>query len=162
MRIYQMAGLDGFTNPAAFLGEASPLMASGTFVRSGLTGNIDLLTRVYRENWLARRIIDTPAEDMTRAWYSLATGKSKEDLDELARLEAPEDMRILFEPVKTMGATEQVKLAAEHTRMVLEAFEKGIISKGEALDELKGMSGKTNIWAKLEGGEMHGEGQQDG
>ena len=72
--------LDGYNNAAAFLGQSSPLISAGTFLRSGLTSNIRLLTTTYRECWLATRIIDTPADDMTRSWYTL-TGKFRpEDL----------------------------------------------------------------------------------
>ena len=54
---------DGYVNRLAFLGEASDLLAAGTFERSGLTQNTELLTTMYRENWLAKKIIDMPAED---------------------------------------------------------------------------------------------------
>ena len=63
-----LSALDGYSNAAAFLGEDSPLIASGTFRRSGLTSQTELLTVTYRESWLAKRIIDMPSEDMTRAW----------------------------------------------------------------------------------------------
>ena len=43
-----LSAMDGYSNAAAFLGENSPLMASGTFVRSGLTSQTDLLTTTYR------------------------------------------------------------------------------------------------------------------
>ena len=87
-------GKDGFCNPAASIGMASPLFSSGTFIRSNLTADKDLLTRAYRENWLAKRIIDTPAEDMTRAWYSLSTSSvSKEQLDALAQIEAQHSIK---------------------------------------------------------------------
>ena len=55
-----LTALDGYSNATAFLGEDSPLMSSGTFHRSGLTANTELLTVTYRENWLAKRIIDMP------------------------------------------------------------------------------------------------------
>ncbi len=84
---------DGYSNPAAFLGEASPLMAAGTFRRSGLTGSTELLTAAYRENWLAMRIIDMPSEDMTRKWYTLSTSMADEDLRDLRRLEARHNVR---------------------------------------------------------------------
>lgn len=83
-----LSALDGYSNAAAFLGEDSPLISSGTFLRSGLTSKQDLLTTTYRVNWLAKRIIDMPSEDMTRAWYSLTTSLPEEDLQDLARLEA--------------------------------------------------------------------------
>ncbi len=83
-----LAALDGYSNAAAFLGADSPLMASGTYQRSGLTSNPQLLTTAYREFWLATRIIDMPAEDMTRAWYTLSGDYAEDDLAELRKLEA--------------------------------------------------------------------------
>ena len=79
---------DGYSNAAAFLGEQSPLLSSGTFLRSGLTSDPELLTAMYRESWLTMRIIDMPSEDMTRAWYRLSAAVSEEDVRALRRLEA--------------------------------------------------------------------------
>ncbi len=84
---------DGYANAAAFLGEDSPLFSAGTFLRSGITRNTELLTAAYRESWLAKRIIDMPAEDMTRKWYSLSTAMADEDLRDLKRLEARHSVR---------------------------------------------------------------------
>ena len=88
-----LQALDGYSNAAAFLGERSPLMSSGTFVRSGLTSNFELLTTTYRENWIAKRIIDMLSEDMTREWYSLITTVSEEDLCKLRELEAAHSIK---------------------------------------------------------------------
>ena len=88
-----LAALDGYSNAAAFLGEDSVLLSSGTYRRSGLTANTELLTVAYRENWLAKRIIDMPCEDMTRAWYSLSTSLPAEALHELYRLEAKHNVK---------------------------------------------------------------------
>ena len=84
---------DGYSNAAAFLGEASPLLASGTFLRSGLTADTELLTVLYRDSWLAKRIIDMPSEDMTRAWYRLSGVPDSLDLNLLRRLEAKHSVR---------------------------------------------------------------------
>ena len=83
-----LEAMDGYSNAAAFLGDDSPLFSSGTFVRSSLTGQTELLTTAYRVSWLAKRIIDMPSEDMTRAWYSLTAAIPREDLALLRRLEA--------------------------------------------------------------------------
>ena len=83
-----LSALDGYSNAAAFLGENSVLLSSGTFHRSGLTSNTELLTVTYRESWLAKRIIDMPCEDMTRAWYTLSTSLPQDALNDLRRLEA--------------------------------------------------------------------------
>ena len=83
-----LSAFDGYSNAAAFLGEDSPLLSSGTFRRSGLTRETELLTTAYRENWIAKRIIDMPCEDMTRAWYKLSTSLPEAAVRELHRLEA--------------------------------------------------------------------------
>ena len=88
-----MEALDGYSNAAAFLGEDSPLISSGTFRRSNLTANTELLTVTYRESWLAKRIIDMPSEDMTRAWYSLSTALPEDDLQDLKKLEAKHSVK---------------------------------------------------------------------
>lgn len=88
-----LAAADGYANAAAFLGQESPLFAAGTFLRSGITGNTELLTTTYREFWIATKIIDTPAEDMVRAWYALTGDFPQEDLAELKRLEARHDVK---------------------------------------------------------------------
>ena len=79
---------DGYANALAFLGESSPLLSGGVFERSELTRQTELLTAAYRESWLAKRIIDMPSEDMTRAWYTLSANLPEADLRRLKLLEA--------------------------------------------------------------------------
>ena len=79
---------DGYSNAAVFPGDDALLFTAGTFVRSGLTSDPDLLTAMYRESWLTMRIIDMPSEDMTRAWYKLSAALPDADLHALRRLEA--------------------------------------------------------------------------
>ena len=83
-----LAALDGYANAAAFLGDDSEVLSAGTFNRSNLTADTELLTTAYRESWLVKRIIDMPCEDMTRAWFTLSTGMRSEAIHELNRLEA--------------------------------------------------------------------------
>ena len=85
--------LDGYSNAAAFLGDDSPLLAAGTYRRTGLTSNTELLTVTYRENWLAKRIIDMPCEDMTRTWYKLSTSLPEKAVNELKQLEAEHSVK---------------------------------------------------------------------
>ena len=58
-----------------------------------LTDSPAELTALYRESWLAKRIIDMPCEDMTRAWYTLSPPPDPEDLEILRRLEAEHEIR---------------------------------------------------------------------
>jgi len=84
----KLNGADAYSNPLAFLGEASPIFSAGTFIKTNLTKNFCLLTAAYRTSSLVSRIIDTPAEDMTRAWYALTADFDPEDMAELRKLEA--------------------------------------------------------------------------
>lgn len=93
-QIVMKAVTDGYTNRPAGLGEASPLMNSGTFTRSGLSYQIDKLTTMYRECSLAKRIIDMPSEEMTRAWYTLESAQIDEkDLSQMRALEAKHNIK---------------------------------------------------------------------
>lgn len=84
---------DAYTNTAAGLGGASPLMAAAGYTRTSLAGDMEMLTVLYRENWIAKKIIDLPAEDMTRCWYTLNADLPADKLDDLARLEARHAVR---------------------------------------------------------------------
>ena len=83
---------DGYSNPLAGLGDASALLSGGTYERAApLTPS--LLTALYRESWLAKRIIDMPCEDMTRGWYTLAGALPPQRAEDLRRLEARHEIR---------------------------------------------------------------------
>lgn len=76
---------DGYSNETAGIGEASPLMTSGTFTRSNLTSDVVLLTTLYRESWIAKRIIDMPSEDMTRSWIRIVSSLDETDMHDIDR-----------------------------------------------------------------------------
>ena len=88
-----MSAADGYVNSLAYLGEASALNRANDYERHSISTDYNLLTVLYRENWLAARIIDTPCEDMTRSWYSISTELEQEKLDELAKLEAKHSIK---------------------------------------------------------------------
>jgi len=88
-----VVGRDGYVNSLAYLGEASPLSQANDYERHSISNDYNLLTILYRENWLAARIIDTPCEDMTRSWYSISSEIDQDRLDELAKLEAKHSVK---------------------------------------------------------------------
>ena len=88
-----MEAHDGYVNLPASLGEASPLQSSGDYVRSGISRNYELLTVLYRENWIAKRIIDMPCEDATREWYTLSTELNQNLIDKIKKIEAKHNVK---------------------------------------------------------------------
>lgn len=69
------AARDGFSNPMARLGVGTPsLIESTMYPMQRLTKNYNLLTSLYREHWIIRRIIDVIPADMVKNWITLTTG----------------------------------------------------------------------------------------
>ena len=80
--------LDAFSNLAARLGFGSnSLLESTTYENTRLTRDFMLMVTLYRSNWLARKIIDVPAEDMVKNWYQITSKMTPDQLDQLQRLE---------------------------------------------------------------------------
>ena len=86
-------GTDGYSNAPAGLGASSFLLSSGIFLPVSLTRDITTLTNTYRGSWLAKKIIDMPAEDMTRNWYTLSTSLTMEEVQKLKELEAEHSVK---------------------------------------------------------------------
>lgn len=63
---------DSYSNPAAKLGAGqNNLMNAAQYPMERITRDWYLMTSLYRNDWICKRIIDTPAEDMTRAWVKI-------------------------------------------------------------------------------------------
>ena len=61
----------------------------------------------------------------------------------------PEDLRIVFEPVRTMSTKEQMEIAETHMRIVKMGIECGVVSAEKAQEELRAWSERTGVWGKL-------------
>ena len=76
---------DSYSNPGANLGVGQPnLMNMAEYPMTRITRDYYLMTSLYRNDWICKRIIDTPAEDMTRAWIKFV---SQIDPDAIKKLE---------------------------------------------------------------------------
>jgi uncharacterized protein len=75
---------DGFDNFVSKLGlnNANPLSA-GTYEFNLITRNRILLEAAYRGSWIVGAIVDSVAEDMTRAGVSITTNEDEENLKPL-------------------------------------------------------------------------------
>ena len=59
---------DGLQNLVSGLGTAKAKRSHNKFVYGSLNQNYIELEAAYFDNWIARQIVDAPAEDMTREW----------------------------------------------------------------------------------------------
>lgn len=84
----RVAARDAFSNPAARLGFGTFDLMQGTqYKMTRLTQNYELLTTLYRENWIIQNIVALVPDDVVRKWYEVKTAADPEYIDKLTRLE---------------------------------------------------------------------------
>ena len=65
----QRRAVDAFSNIAARLGAGFNNLLEGTnYPLTRLSFNYILMQSLYRSNWIIRKVVDVPAEDMTKNW----------------------------------------------------------------------------------------------
>lgn len=75
---------DAFQNTLARLGFAMPnVTESVNYPLTRLTRNYNLMTALYRNHWIIRRVIDTVAKDMVKNWVEFTSGITPEETDQL-------------------------------------------------------------------------------
>lgn len=88
------ATMDAFSNPAARIGLGTmDLLQATEYPMTRLTQNYQLLTSLYRENWIIQNIIATIPNDMIRKWYRLRSDIAPELLGSMGRLERRTQIR---------------------------------------------------------------------
>ena len=86
--------MDAFSNPAARIGHGTMDLLNATeYPMTRLTGNYQLLTSLYRDNWIVQNIIATIPNDMIRKWYEIRSGISPEYTEQMGRLERRTQIR---------------------------------------------------------------------
>lgn len=79
---------DGLVNVVSGLGTSKAKRSHNTFSYS-LLNNWQQLDAAYQSNWLARQIVDAPAEDMLREWRTIKCDGADEIRAEEDRLQVP-------------------------------------------------------------------------
>lgn len=86
--------MDAFSNPAARIGWGTMDLMNGTsYPMTRLTQNYELLTSMYRDNWIIQNIVATVPNDMIRKWYQVKSSITPEQMDQLTKLERKIQLR---------------------------------------------------------------------
>jgi len=79
---------DSFQNPLARLGLGSNSLLEGTqYPIQRITRNYNLMNSLYRNSWIAKKIINVIPEDMCKNWFSISAELSPEVQDRFDKLE---------------------------------------------------------------------------
>ncbi len=86
--VNKMATADAFQNLLARTGAFTPNLMEGTnYFLQRLTQNYNLMTALYRNNWIARRVIDIVPKDMMKNWVRFSCEMTPEELDQYQKVE---------------------------------------------------------------------------
>ena len=86
--------MDAFSNPAARIGFGTlDLLQATEYPMTRMTQNYQLLTSLYRDNWIVQNIIATIPNDMVRKWYEIQSSISPDYLNDMKRMEQKTQIR---------------------------------------------------------------------
>ena len=86
--------MDAFSNPAARIGFGTmDLLQATSYPMTRMTQNYELLTSLYRDNWIVQNIVATIPNDMIRKWYEIKSGIAPDYIDQMAKLERKTQIR---------------------------------------------------------------------
>lgn len=86
--------MDAFSNPAARIGFGTmDLLQATEYPMTRITQNYQLLTSLYRDNWIVQNIVATIPNDMTRKWYEIRSSIAPDYIDQMVKLERKTQLR---------------------------------------------------------------------
>lgn len=99
-------------------------------------------------------------EETLQNYYDMIQEKQeatvREPLEKLLKLitmsalgEIPDDMEIVFNPIRRPSSDEMADLAQKQSQSILDVFNAGIVGKGTVLRELQQQSAITGIWTNI-------------
>lgn len=89
-----VTAMDAFSNPAARTGFGTmDLLQATEYPMTRMTQNYQLLTSLYRENWIVQNIIATIPNDIMRKWYTIKSAVGPDYIDRMTRLEQKTQIR---------------------------------------------------------------------
>lgn len=103
-RTNRISTADAFSNPAARIGFGTmDLTQAADYPLTRLTENYQLMTSLYRDNWIVQNVVSTIPDDIIRKWYEIKTAIPVERVDELKRLERRLQIRNKIASAMTWG-----------------------------------------------------------
>ena len=86
--------MDAFSNPAARIGYGTmDLLQATEYPMTRMTQNYQLLTSLYRDNWIVQNIVATIPNDIIRKWYEIKSSIAPVYIDQMTRLERRTQIR---------------------------------------------------------------------
>jgi phage-related protein (TIGR01555 family) len=129
------AAFDFFQNAMARTGYGTSSLPEATeYVLDRLSNNYWLLVTLYRNHWISRRIVDLPAQDMTRAWPKITCDLPPDDIMKfdrtVQRTYTPNQIRTALKWARLYGGAGALMALKGHEDILDEPLELDDITPG--------------------------------
>lgn len=141
---------DGLVNVVTGLGTAASKGYHNHFAFDEI-GNFAQLDAAYQSNWLARQIVDIPADDMVREWRSIKSQNAEEIRVEEDRLNLMQNVNDALSWARLYGGSAILMLANQDLEqpLNLNKVKKGDLERLIVFDRYELMPVTINTWNPL-------------
>lgn len=146
---------DSFSNLAARMGVGTPSLAEGSeYPLIRISNDYQLMLSLYRNHWIARRVVETPAQDMVKAWPKITSEMKPEDVSlfdrRLARSGTKQSVLQAMKWARLFGGAGALMVIAGHEDMLDEPLDIESVDPGSykgliPFDRWSGISPSTNV-----------------
>lgn len=141
---------DGLVNVVTGLGTAASKGYHNHFAFDEI-GNFAQLDAAYQSNWLARQIVDIPADDMVREWRSIKSQNAEEIRVEEDRINLMQNVNDALSWARLYGGSAILMLANQDLEQPLNPnkIKKGDLQRLIVFDRYELMPNSINTWNPL-------------
>lgn len=141
---------DGLVNVVTGLGTAASKGYHNHFAFDEI-GNFAQLDAAYQSNWLARQIVDIPADDMVREWRSIKSQNAEEIRVEEDRINLMQHVNDALSWARLYGGSAILMLANQDLEQPLNPnnIKKGDLQRLIVFDRYELMPNSINTWNPL-------------
>lgn len=141
---------DGLVNVVTGLGTAASKGYHNHFAFDEI-GNFAQLDAAYQSNWLARQIVDIPADDMVREWRSIKSQNAEEIRVEEDRINLMQNVNDALSWARLYGGSAILMLSNQDLEQPLNPnnIKKGDLQRLIVFDRYELMPNSINTWNPL-------------
>ncbi len=143
-------GMDGLLNLMSGLGTSRSKRSGNCFIQDAQL-NQNEMTAAYQTNWIARKIVDIPAEDMVREWRDIKSKDAEEIRAQEDALMMPQAVSEAMSWARLYGGGAILMVTNQDLTKPLNvnAIKKGDLERLIVFDRYELSAGELNTWDVL-------------
>ncbi len=146
---------DAFSNMMARIGWGTPSLGNSShYSTERISNDYSLMLSLYRNDWIARRVVETPAQDMVKAWPKITSEMKPEDVSlfdrRLARTGTKQSVLQAMKWARLFGGAGALMVIAGHEDILEEPLDIESVDPGSykgliPFDRWSGITPSNNV-----------------